>query len=180
MIESVRRLADLPEAAAKLAAPVVLKVAQDFAKAGTTPYGEAWPAKKDGGRALANADKALSCDAVGSIVRLNLKGVEVIHNYGTKLGAKRTAAATANPSAFAASVDRKATSANKKSILASKKADKEPPKARKASTEKQTLGRYHTPPRQIIPEATDPIPPAYAKAIQRASDDAFQSIVEGR
>lgn len=83
MIESVQRLADLPEEAVKLAAPIVLKVAQDFARAGTTPYGEPWPAKKRGGRPLVNSAKALSAVASGAIIRITLKGVEVLHNFGT-------------------------------------------------------------------------------------------------
>lgn len=50
--------------------------------AGTTPSGEAWQAKEDGSKPLRNAKKAVTVRAVGSSVVIELKGVEVFHQYG--------------------------------------------------------------------------------------------------
>lgn len=83
-IERVRKLGTLGEDAAKLAAPLVEKAMKRTAAAGTTPDGEAWAPRKDGGRALVNAADALSAEAVGSVVVGKLDGVEVVHNRGTK------------------------------------------------------------------------------------------------
>jgi hypothetical protein len=81
-IGRVRKLGGLATDAAKLAAPLVEKAVKATADAGTTPDGAAWaPRKRDGGRALVNAAKALSAKAVGASVVVTLKGVEVIHNF---------------------------------------------------------------------------------------------------
>jgi hypothetical protein len=88
-IARVRRLGTLGADAAKIAAPYVLEAARETAAAGTTPSGEAWAPKKDGGRALVNAADALSVEAVGSVVVLTLTGPEVIHNRGTTKYPKR-------------------------------------------------------------------------------------------
>lgn len=50
--------------------------------AGTTPSGEAWAQKEDGGKALRNAQKAVKVRAAGSSVIVELTGVEVFHHYG--------------------------------------------------------------------------------------------------
>jgi hypothetical protein len=90
MIAACRRLAALPEEAAKLAAPAVLKVAKDAANAGVSPTGETWaPLKKGGGKPLKNAAAALSVKTLGTIIQLLLKGPEVVHNFGTNSTPKR-------------------------------------------------------------------------------------------
>lgn len=83
MIAALERLADLPEDAAKRAAPIVERVAKATADAGTTPDGQAWAPKKGGGRALERASDAISVNATGTVVRVTLSGVNVLHNYGT-------------------------------------------------------------------------------------------------
>lgn len=88
-IDRVRRLGKLPAEAAKLAAPLVLEEAKKTAAAGTTPDGQPWAPKKDGGRALVHAADALSVETLGSVVVLTLTGPEAIHNRGTNKYPKR-------------------------------------------------------------------------------------------
>jgi len=185
LVDSVRALATFPEDAAVLAGPLVLKVATTFAKAGQDPYGKPWLQKKDGGRALVNAVKALSVSHAGTVIKLTLRGVEVIHNYGTKLGTKRAEQRRSNPLAFAKALQAQREAAvirdEKKSKKSAKKGVATPVRdAPKYQTAKQTLGRYNTPPRQILPNPNDPIPPMFAKALQFAADTAFKQLGEGK
>lgn len=83
-IDRVRKLGTLGADAAKIAAPLVEKAMKRTAAAGTTPDGQAWQPRKDGGRPLVNAADALSAEAVGPVVVGKLEGVEVLHNRGTK------------------------------------------------------------------------------------------------
>ena len=84
MIDSLRRLASPKFAAdvAKEAAAGVLAAVQTTAAAGQTPSGEAWRARKeDGGRALAEASKAITVRVLGTIVQLQLAYPYSIHHY---------------------------------------------------------------------------------------------------
>lgn len=90
MLETLRRLARLPADAAKAAAPLVEKAARSTAAAGTSPEGETWKPKKDGGgKVLANAPAAVSAVAIDNSVQVILKGHHVFHHYGTKRDPKR-------------------------------------------------------------------------------------------
>jgi len=83
MLLALRRLGELPTATAARAAPLVLEAVQKTAAAGTTPDGQAWKPRKDGGRALANAAGALSASSSGPTVTISLDMPEVIHHYGS-------------------------------------------------------------------------------------------------
>ena len=107
MIASLLRLAEMPDEAAKLAAPIVEKVAKAQAADGLAPDGEAWTPKKDGGAPLKNAAKAISVEAIGNVVRVKLAGVEVLHNFGTHRLPKREIIPTRSneiPPAYAAAI----------------------------------------------------------------------------
>lgn len=82
-IDHLRSLKKLPEDVVREAAAEVLKAARATAKAGTTPDGQPWAAKKDGSRALVNAADHLSVRIAGRTISLVLTGVDVIHNFGT-------------------------------------------------------------------------------------------------
>ena len=80
-----RRLA---ERTAEIAAPLLEARLKASAAAGTSPDGQPWAARKDGGRAMANAAKAISVKAIGDVVRVTLDGPEVFWHYGAR-GAPR-------------------------------------------------------------------------------------------
>ena len=84
MIGALRKLGAAPAAIAKRAAPLVDAAVKKTAAAGTTPDGQPWQPKKDGGRPLVNAANALSTKAVGTTVVVTLEGPEVVHDKGTK------------------------------------------------------------------------------------------------
>lgn len=83
MIDHLRALKKLPEDVVREAAAGFLEEAKKTANAGTTPDGTPWAAKKTGGRALVHAADALTVKVIGRAIVLTLKGVEVIHNFGT-------------------------------------------------------------------------------------------------
>jgi hypothetical protein len=83
MVAMLRKLGALPGTAARLAAPRIEVEVKKTAAAGTTPEGKSWAPKKSGGQALMNAAAALSARAVGTAVVVSLKGVEVLHNFGS-------------------------------------------------------------------------------------------------
>jgi hypothetical protein len=82
MIAEMRKLQELPTAAARESAPLIEAEAKRTAAAGTTPDVDAWAAKKDGGRAMANVAAHVSASASGTIVRVEVEGPEVFHNFG--------------------------------------------------------------------------------------------------
>lgn len=82
MIEILRRLADAPERAAAVAAPLVDEAIKTTARAGTTPTGQAWQPKKGGGAPLVHAADHIKTTAVGTAIRVRLEGVDVFHHYG--------------------------------------------------------------------------------------------------
>lgn len=79
-IERVKQLEDFQAQIAKEAAPRVERIARATAAAGTDPYGKAWAPKKDGGRALANADGAVAARAIGTVVQISVRGAYAINN----------------------------------------------------------------------------------------------------
>ncbi|NUP05524.1 MAG: hypothetical protein HOW73_05640 [Polyangiaceae bacterium] len=89
------------EVRAEKMADVVLEDVKRTAAAGTSPTGVAWPEKKDGGRALANAADHLSTVVSGSTVHLVLTGPDAIHNYGTGKDPKRQVLPTILPQTMA-------------------------------------------------------------------------------
>lgn len=113
MIASLRSLATLSEDAAKLAAPLVLEVNKATAKAGTTPEGVPWKDKQDGGRPLVNAADHISAKAVGPVVVISLKGVDVVHHVGGRNPKRQIIPAGGGklPAKFAASVTKAAKTA---------------------------------------------------------------------
>lgn len=82
MIAQVQALGGLPEDVAREAAPLVQEAARLTARAGQTPDGKAWPAKKDGGAPLVNAANAIKATADGKVITIRLSGPEVFHNSG--------------------------------------------------------------------------------------------------
>lgn len=66
--------AGAPEAVAREAAPLVETEAKKTAAAGTDPYGDAWPPKLDGTRALPNAAEFVTAHALGPVVQIKVTG----------------------------------------------------------------------------------------------------------
>jgi len=85
----IRGLRTLAAEAAKEAAPLVQEAARATARAGTTPDGTPWAPKKDGGRALEHAAEHVTAKALGTVVRIVLTGVDVVHHRGTRRAPKR-------------------------------------------------------------------------------------------
>ena len=116
MIESLARLATLPEDAARLAAPIIEGVAKASASAGITPDGTAWAPKKEGGRALVNAAAAITVKAFGTVVQVKLEGINVLQNYGThRIPAREIIPSRRNemPDSYASAIQESATIAFK-------------------------------------------------------------------
>lgn len=116
MVASIERLGNLPQEAALRGAPIIEAAAKAQASAGVTPTGETWQPTQKGGRPLANAAAHLAAKAVANIIVLTLKGVDVIHNYGTSRQPKRQILPDAGgglPAAFAEAVIQAAVEAFK-------------------------------------------------------------------
>lgn len=73
---------------AKEAAPGVDQAVKATARAGQTPMGVPWKAKKDGGAPLVHASDHISTSAQGPIVYQTLTGPDVFHHKG--LGGRPT------------------------------------------------------------------------------------------
>jgi hypothetical protein len=90
MIDRVSRLPSLAREVAPEVAEAVEGVLERQIKAGTDPYGKAWPAKKKGdGKPLENAGRALFVGAVGTRVICTVKGPEGRHSKGIAKGGVR-------------------------------------------------------------------------------------------
>lgn len=76
---TLRSLKTLPDDAAREAAPLVEAAVKATAAAGTSPTGQTWGPKNDGGRALPNAAGAITAKANGPAVILTLVGGYVYH-----------------------------------------------------------------------------------------------------
>lgn len=66
------------------AVPGVDAALKKTAKAGTTPDGQPWQVKKDGGRPLKNAASKISTEASGNLVIATLTGPEAFHHRGAR------------------------------------------------------------------------------------------------
>lgn len=85
MIASLRSLKEFPKDAAPEVAAAALATIQKELAAGNDPQtGTPWVQKKDGGRALVNAAKAISVTTVGSVIVLTATGPEVFHHFGAQ------------------------------------------------------------------------------------------------
>lgn len=84
MIARIKALRSLATRAAPAVAQRVEQLLDAQIGAGQTPDGAAWAPRKDGGRALVHAAKAITVRAVGTVVLVRLSGPEAIHNQGTK------------------------------------------------------------------------------------------------
>lgn len=89
MIDHLRGLKKLPEDVVKVAVEDVQRAARATAAAGTTPDGKPWVQTKDGRKPLAHAAERITAKALGRVIVVTLKGIEVIHNFGTKWNPKR-------------------------------------------------------------------------------------------
>lgn len=86
MISRLRQLRQLPEQAApKVAVALDGEIKKSIAK-GTAPDGTPWPKTKDGRQALQSAGKALTVNAVGSVVVARLDGHIARHHLGAVKG----------------------------------------------------------------------------------------------
>jgi hypothetical protein len=79
--QKLRGLRNMTEGAAQAGAPLVADVVQRTASAGVAPEGQAWPAKRDGGRALPRAASAITAAARGAAIVVTLTGAYVYHHY---------------------------------------------------------------------------------------------------
>lgn len=82
MIASLRSMKTLARDAAPELAKRVKAALDANIDAGKSPTGETWAPKKDGGRPLVNASKAVTVTALGTVILIRLSGVEVFHHYG--------------------------------------------------------------------------------------------------
>lgn len=82
MLDSLRRLGNFPEDAAKRVAPLLEAELRRTAAAGTAPDGTPWPAKKDGGQAFEGIGEHITAKAFGTTVRAILTGHAVFGHFG--------------------------------------------------------------------------------------------------
>jgi hypothetical protein len=83
----IKRLETLPDGVKAIAqelAPEVKAVIDEQIAQGVGPDGQAWKPKKDGGRALVNAAKAVTAKAIDNVILITLSGKEVFHQWGTR------------------------------------------------------------------------------------------------
>jgi hypothetical protein len=90
-LADVREMAARCRAVAKMPADVAPMVARELKSwaseniaAGRGPDGVAWPAKKDGSRALQGAAKALSTRVADTVAMLTLAAPELFHHFGAQ------------------------------------------------------------------------------------------------
>lgn len=149
-INRVERLRGLNEEAATEAAPEVLGALQETAAAGTTPSGDPWAPKADGGRALSNAAKTIKISTKGSQVVATIGPPEGFHNWGAG-GSSQT-----------------------------KKAQQARARAARAAAKSGKRSKFHAPRRQILPGPGDPIPPAVNDAMRESARRVFDRTMGGR
>lgn len=83
MVDTLRKLGELPREAAAIAAPLVDAAIKKTAAASTAPDGTPWaPKKRGGGRPLEHAPEHIETKAIGPVIRSSLSGVDVYHHYG--------------------------------------------------------------------------------------------------
>jgi hypothetical protein len=196
------RIKKLPEAARKIAialSPKVEKLVDNTIATATTPYGEGWVPKKDGGQALAGSDS-------GGRVLVRLVGKATIrtailypyhfHDAGTHtIGRKRGAAirrsivgAAARLAVADIKVPRKrkdetefAYQQRLATLIARRNARVEAVKGVKnqvsfAIQEARAAGGIHNPERQILPREEEGIPTTWSDTIR---DEAVKVMAAG-
>lgn len=91
MAADFQRLADgsFDAEVQRRATPLVEAAVKASAAAGTTPDGQPWAVRKDGGRALVNAAAAIAVKSYPGVLRIILTGVEVFAHFGK--GARQVA-----------------------------------------------------------------------------------------
>lgn len=92
-IEGFRKLPK--EATAEAIVDVVEEDVRSTISAGTTPDGVPWPERKVGGKALKNANGAVTVAAIDTKVIVRLTGPEAVHHFGTKKDPQRQVIPTA-------------------------------------------------------------------------------------
>ena len=91
--EWINKLETLPDgikAIAQELAPKVKEALDEQIAAGTDAEGKAWAPRKDGGRALVNAAKAITVKAIDNVILITLTGPEVFHQWGTRRVPRRS------------------------------------------------------------------------------------------
>ncbi len=81
-IADLRSTKGIGKALAPQLAPIVKAEVDAAIAAGHGLDGTPWPARKDGGKPLVNAAKAVSVRAIGSAIVITLTGPEVFHQFG--------------------------------------------------------------------------------------------------
>lgn len=145
--DRIESLSKLNADVAKKALDPVTAVARATAAAGTTPTGEAWAPKRDGGQALPGADAAIESRASGTKIEIRIGPPWVFHQHGA--GGK---------------------SQTKEAVRARKRAEAQRAKSGASS-------KFHAPQRKIIPAPGDALPPKMADAIKDAAEDVFGKAV---
>ncbi len=146
-IAGVESLRTLNEDVAKAAEKPVADVVRASATKGTTPDGEAWAPLKDGGKALAGAAAAVVSSVKGTRITIAIGKPYVFHHWGAG-GSSMTKAAVRDRG-----------------------------KAKRARASSGTSSKFHAPQRQIIPDASDPIPATINAAIKAAAERIFRKAV---
>jgi hypothetical protein len=85
-LDFLRSLPNLARLAAPEVAAKCKELTDQHCAAGVDPYGQPWPASKDGRKVLRNAGAAVTLRAVGTVVYFTLSGVEVMHHIGNARG----------------------------------------------------------------------------------------------
>lgn len=142
-IAGVESLRTMNEQVAKVAEPGVAAVARASAAAGEAPDGEAWPARKEGGKALPGAAAAITSSSKGSRIELKIGAPYVFHNHGAG-----------------------GHSESKEAVRHRKRSASEHAKS-------GTSSKFHAPRRQILPDPGEPIPAEMNDAIQAAAARVF-------
>lgn len=107
-IERVERLRTLArDAAPEVARELDVELRRQIT-AGTDPDGKPWPARKDGGKPLESAGKALGVGAVGTTIIFRLRGHIARHHKGLVKGglARRILPVAKVPDAMASVIKR--------------------------------------------------------------------------
>lgn len=146
-IAGVERVGRMNEDVAKAAEKPVADIARKSAAAGESPTGTKWAPKKDGGDALVQAGEAIQSGIAGTAIVLTIGPPYVFHNHGAGGSSQTKDAIRA----------RKATA------------------ARQAST--GTKSHFHSPKRQILPAAGEPVPEPMKEAIREVARDVFGKAV---
>lgn len=146
-IAGVDRLAKMNADVAKAAEKPIADVSRASAAAGESPSGEAWPDKKDGGKALPGAPGAIESSTTGSRVELKIGKPYVFHNHG----------------AGGSSDSKEAVRHRERSA------------AKRAKS--GTASKFHAPRRQILPAPGEAIPAEMQSAIAKVAEDVFRKAV---